>query len=68
MCIRFNEECVHDTGRTSMGVRGIRCDKGDEVIAMQLDVQGDEILFVTTKGMGKRTELSEFAQMLQDNR
>ena len=64
MCIRFNEDCVRDTGRTSMGVRGIRCDKDDSVIAMQLDVQGDDMLFVTSKGMGKRTELSEFtAQM-----
>lgn len=64
MCIRFNEECVRDTGRTSMGVRGIRCDKNDKVIAMQLDVQGDDMLFVTSNGMGKRTELSEFtAQM-----
>ena len=31
---------------------------------MQLDVQGDDMLFVTSNGMGKRTELSEFtAQM-----
>ena len=65
MCIRFNEDCVRDTGRTSMGVRGIRCDKNDEVIAMQLDVQGDEILFVTENGMGKRTELSEFAPQMR---
>ena len=65
MCIRFNEDCVRDTGRTSMGVRGIRCDKNDEVIAMQLDVQGDEILFVTANGMGKRTELSEFAPQMR---
>ena len=65
MCIRFNENCVRDTGRTSMGVRGIRCDKSDEVIAMQLDVQGEEILFVTTNGMGKRTELSEFAPQMR---
>lgn len=55
---------MRDTGRTSMGVRGIRCDKNDKVIAMQLDVQGDDMLFVTSNGMGKRTELSEFtAQM-----
>ena len=65
MCIRFNEGCVRDTGRTSMGVRGIRCDKSDEVIAMQLDVQGEEILFVTANGMGKRTELSEFAPQMR---
>ena len=65
MCIRFNEDCVRDTGRSSMGVRGIRCYNNDEVIAMQLDVQGDDILFVTSKGMGKRTELSEFSAQLR---
>ena len=48
-----------------MGVRGIRCDKSDEVIAMQLDVQGEEILFVTANGMGKRTELSEFSTQMR---
>ena len=32
---------------------------------MQLDVQGDEILFVTANGMGKRTELSEFAPQMR---
>ena len=45
LLIRFNEKDVRDTGRTSMGVRGIRLDKGDRVVSMQLDVQGEFILF-----------------------
>ena len=48
-----------------MGVRGIRCDKNDKVIAMQLDVQGDDMLFVTSRGMGKRTELTEFSTQMR---
>ncbi len=60
MCIRFNEKDVRATGRTSMGVRGMNLEDNDEIVAMQLDIQGKEMLIVSEKGMGKRTELSEF--------
>ncbi|MCP1103100.1 DNA gyrase subunit A [Aequitasia blattaphilus] len=59
-CIRFNEKDVRSTGRTSMGVRGMNLADRDEVIGMQLDTQGTHLLFVSEKGMGKRTVLSEF--------
>ena len=61
MCIRFNETCVRNTGRTSMGVIGIKFDENDCVVAMQLNSQGDAILFVSENGMGKRTVLDEFS-------
>ena len=60
MCIRFHETDVRETGRTSMGVIGMNLTDGDEVVAMQLDTQGGEILFVSEKGMGKRTQMEEF--------
>ena len=60
MCIRFNEKDVRATGRTSMGVRGMNLEDNDEVVAMQLDIQGNEMLIVSEKGMGKRTTLDEF--------
>ena len=59
--IRFGEEDVRATGRTSMGVRGISLEDGDEVVGMQLARQGDAILAVTESGMGKRTDLEEFS-------
>ena len=59
-CIRFDEKDVRPTGRTSMGVRGINLEGDDEVVAMQLDIQGDYLLIVSEKGMGKRTDISEF--------
>ena len=59
--IRFSEEDVRATGRTSMGVRGISLEDGDEVVGMQLARQGDAILAVTESGMGKRTDLEEFS-------
>ena len=59
-CIRFNEKDVRPTGRTSMGVRGMNLSDRDEIIGMQLNIQGKELLIVSEKGMGKRTDLSEF--------
>ena len=59
-CIRFHESDVRSTGRTSMGVRGMNLSDRDEVVAMQLDVQGEELLIVSEKGMGKRTRMEEF--------
>ena len=61
-CIRFSERDVRPTGRTSMGVRGMNLNENDEVVAMQLDIQGKDILFVSAKGMGKRTDMEEFTQ------
>ncbi len=59
-CIRFNEKDVRPTGRTSMGVRGMNLTDRDEIIGMQLNIQGEELLIVSEKGMGKRTYMSEF--------
>ena len=59
-CIRFNEKDVRKTGRTSMGVRGINLVDCDEVVGMQLDIQGEYLLVASEKGMGKRTRISEF--------
>ena len=59
-CIRFNESDVRPTGRTSMGVRGMNLVDRDEVIGMQIDSQGTELLIVSEYGMGKRTSIDEF--------
>ena len=59
-CIRFHESDVRQTGRVSMGVRGINLQDEDEVIGMQLSCQGDYLLIVSEKGMGKRTSVGEF--------
>ena len=60
MCIRFNEADVRSMGRTAAGVRGMRLAEGDEVIGMQLDVQGKYMLCVSENGMGKRTDIDKF--------
>ena len=60
-CIRFNERDARTTGRTSIGVRGMKIDENDEVVAMQMDSQGPNLLLVSEFGMGKRTSIDEFS-------
>ncbi len=60
MCIRFHESDVRPTGRASMGVIGMKLEWEDEVVAMQMDSQGDSILLVSEGGMGNRTMLKDF--------
>lgn len=59
-CIRFHETDVRSTGRTSMGVIGMSLTDGDEVVGMQLNTQGDALLIVSEKGLGKATLMTEF--------
>ncbi len=60
--VRFEEEKVRQMGRTAMGVRGITLqDENDEVVGMVV-VPDDEkqILVVSEKGYGKKTNISEY--------
>ena len=59
-CIRFHESDVRKTGRSSMGVIGMNLLDEDEVVGMQLDTQGDSLLIVSEKGLGKITDMNEF--------
>ncbi len=64
-CIRFHETDVRPTGRSSMGVIGMKLVGQDEVVGMQLDSQGEALLIVSENGMGKRTSMEEFAPQLR---
>lgn len=59
-CIRFKETDVRKTGRTSMGVIGMNLTDGDEVVGMQMESQGDALMIVSERGLGKCTLISEF--------
>jgi len=59
-CIRFHETDVRSTGRVSMGVIGMNLADQDEIIGMQLNTQGEYLLIVSEKGMGKLTNMDEF--------
>ncbi len=60
--IRFNEADVNDTGRASMGVRGIRLKEGDEVVDMDVikDVRKAELLVIMENGLGKCTKVIDY--------
>ena len=60
-CIRFRETDVRKTGRMSMGVIGMNLADGDEVIGMQMESQGESLLIVSERGLGKCTMISEFS-------
>ena len=60
LCIRFNENDVRSTGRTSMGVIGMNLSYDDEIVGMQLNTQGTHLLLVSEYGLGKRTAMEEF--------
>lgn len=61
MCIRFKATDVRPTGRSSMGVIGMNLMDTDEVVGVQLNTQGDTMLIVSENGMGKKTDISEYA-------
>ena len=61
MSIRFNEQDVRATGRSSMGVIGMTLTEGDEVVSMQLTSQGEYVLVASEFGYGKLTDVNEFS-------
>jgi len=58
--IRFPVDTVREMGRTARGVRGIKFKKEDDEVvgALSLRDENQEILTVSEKGFGKRTEAS----------
>jgi len=58
--IRFNETDVRDTGRGSLGVRGMRIDEGTRVVGMEVLESQETLLTVTENGYGKRSLVKEY--------
>ena len=60
MAIRFDEQDVRPMGRVSRGVRGIKLREGDYVVGMRVCRENADILTVSEKGFGKRTNVDEY--------
>lgn len=61
--ICFNEEQVRPTGRSSMGVRGIKLLSDDQVVGMDVIAKGGKeakLMVVAENGLGKKTKVEEF--------
>ena len=61
--IRFDEAQARPMGRDTSGVRGMNVSRGEnEVLAMDIARDDDELLVVTENGFGKRTSIAEYPQ------
>lgn len=61
--VRFDEEEVRPTGRTTMGVRAMQLDEDDdEVVGMVVvhDPLKETIMVVSEEGFGKRTDVEDY--------
>lgn len=58
--IRFSEDNVRASNRGTMGVKAISLDSDDELISMDVVNPEATLLTITSKGYGKRTDLSEY--------
>lgn len=60
--ICFNESQIRPTGRSSMGVRGIKLVGNDEVVSAEVIEKNSDkkLLVITQNGIGKKTNVSEF--------
>lgn len=58
--INFHENDVREMGRTATGVRAIKLQKSDNVIAMVVARDDYKILTISEHGFGKRTNIKEF--------
>ncbi len=59
-CIRFHEQDIRDTGRSSMGVKSISLDKGERVVDATIVRENTDVLTITENGYGKRTDIDEY--------
>jgi DNA gyrase subunit A len=61
LAVRFAEDEARSMGRPAGGVRGMNITgKGNEVLAMDVARDDQEMLVVTENGFGKRTPVSEY--------
>ena len=58
--IRFNENEIRVMGRTASGVKGIELSNDCFCVGSEIAKEGQDILVVTEKGYGKRTDVNEY--------
>ena len=61
MSIRFESKFVNPVGRIAAGVKTIKLDENDEVIAgLPIQSETDEVVVISTTGYGKKVPIKEF--------
>ena len=60
MSLRFHEDELRDQGRNTVGVWGIRPEKGDHIVAIALVDNASMLLVAGENGIGKRTAFDNY--------
>lgn len=61
MSIKFTTKDIAAIGRVAAGVRGIKLNEGDEVVAaLPIHKETDSVAIFTSAGMGKKVSIKEF--------
>jgi DNA gyrase subunit A len=60
MSLRFHEEQLRDQGRNTVGVWGIRPEKGDHIVAIAIVDPNAMLLVAGENGIGKRTGFDDY--------
>ena len=61
MSIRFESKFVNPVGRVAAGVKTIKLDENDEVIAgLPIQSETDEVVIISTTGYGKKVSIKDF--------
>jgi DNA gyrase subunit A len=58
--LRVDENEITAQGRAGRGVRGIKLHEGDKVVGCDVIIPGRQVLFVSERGIGKRTPYDDF--------
>ena len=61
MSLRFSSEAVRPSGRSARGVKGIRLEEGDTVVALTRVYPNANIVTIAENGIGKATSEYEFS-------
>ena len=59
-CIRFDENNIRVTGRSSMGVKAMKFSEGEYLVEVIICKQDSQILTLSTLGYGKRSSIEEY--------
>jgi len=60
--IRFPSASIRARQRAAGGMRGIRLQDGDKVVAMDVTIEGGRLLIATRRGFGKMSTLQSYRQ------
>ena len=59
-CVRFVQSAVRPVGRTSIGVRSMRIDNNEHIVAMTVIKPNSQIVTISQNGFAKRTGVENF--------